>query len=131
MVEVNLRSYNNPGSRAAGNNGECCDPAAENSNLSNDDSCTEDEICDNFFSFCLRPFSTPPTETRGCIMPAIFTTNIVVNDDSLDFISTAPTDMITLTVNQLWEVRSFFVNKRKRHFLSISEWYPAVCGSGR
>ncbi len=111
VVEVNLRSYNNPGSRAAGNNGECCDPAAENSNLSNDRICTEDELCDNYFSFCLRPFSTPTTETGGCITPTILTTDIIAfNDDSLEFTSA----MITLTVNQLWQV-CYFANKTKCH----------------
>ena len=100
MVQVNLRSYNNPESRAAGNNGECCDPA-ENSDLSNDGICTEDELCDNFFTFCLRPFSTPPTETSGCMAPQMFTTDIVLNDDSLEFTSTGP-NMITLTDDQLW-----------------------------
>ncbi len=108
MVEVNLRSYNNPESRAAGNNGECCDPAAENSDLSNDGICTEDELCDNFFISCLRPFSTPPTETSGCITPPIVTTNIPVNDDSLDFTSTdfgVPINPLTWTVNGSWQVK--------------------------
>ncbi len=101
VVEVNLRSYNNPESRAAGNNGECCDPA-ENSDLLNDGICTEDELCDNFFTFCLRPFSTQPTETSGCITQPMGTTNIVLNDNSLEFTSTG-LNIITLTVvDRLW-----------------------------
>ena len=106
VVEVNLRSYNNPESRA-GNDGECCDPA-ENSNFSNDGICTEDELCDNFFISCLRPFNTSLTETSGCITPPIVTTNIPVNDDSLDFTSTdfgVPINPLTWTVNGSWQVK--------------------------
>ena len=68
----------------------------------NDGICTEDELCDNVFSFCLRS----NTQFTECFTPTI-TTNIIPNSDSLNFTSTdfGVPNPLTWTVNGFWQVK--------------------------
>ena len=87
LVEVRLNGYNNP----TGKCHECTDGCCDRLVFSTDvlyDGCSGDELCDSYFTYCLRPFGEREV-TLGCSIAEMRTTtctsSINTDDGRLDF----------------------------------------------
>ena len=94
MLEVLVFEYQNPTSGCA----SCGSPNLGCCGLVNTTCVTEDDHCDNYFIFCIRPFGTEPNNNAaffetGCTLKQL--SYAASNDDQLTF-TTGETALIGL-----------------------------------